>query len=433
MPGDSDLRKELGVILERLITLERLLNNTIDHTKKINHSYPTVARDYNQILNRLRDLTKNNPVLKMIGDSLNNFEEKRFLPSENYAYAMDLQNVIRILCSNIRGLGLVEGEKISTHAAIPIVFVSYATEEIALAYFIEKILKRWTNNKIEVFIAKRDLKSSDAWVRIMEGMLKTAYCIIPICSKIAKNNPWVWWESAAVWGANHKVHPLFTNIYPEEFGQPLTLFVQGKSCFNQEEFISTLSTICQQLNVDVKSPELNKEELAEFDMLSAEHTKVVIPEPVPTENPAEVEISYDKISMTQELHEYSLVLDVVNRSKRKFDDVALKLYFPSGYLMQTKWDYLHLQSSIPVDRPGYLCLTFDYSVLPEPAKKQFSKYLLPGERLRIFGENGISKLRYQMDHERHAVRLKYKVQWELYVNGAAVGKGDISLDSIQLF
>ena len=424
---------ELKIILAQLIGLERTLNNSIDRTREINYTYPTVAKRYNQILSRLKELAKKDPILEMVVNTLEKFEEGDFQASGNYKYALNLQTTIRILISDLSSLGLTGGVKAIQSAVVPIVFISYATEEIILAYFIEKVLKRWTNNKIEVFIAKRDLRSSDAWIKIMEERLKTAYCIIPICSRIAKNNSWVWWESAAVWGASHRVHPLFTNISPEEFGPPLTLFIQGKSYFNQDEFTATLITVCQQLKVDVKSPELNKEELVEFDRLFEKHEKVETTKSIETENPAEVEISYERISITQQLHEYSLVFSVVNRSKNKFDDIALKLYFPIDYLVKPEWNYPHLQSSIPADRSGYLCLTFDYSALPEPAKKEFSKYLLPGGELKIFGEDGMSRLRYQMDRRRHEVRFKYKVQWELYINGKTAVKGEAPFDSIQFF
>lgn len=433
MSNKNDLNNELNTILNQLRILERTLNNSINHTEETNLTYPIVSQRYNQLLNRIKKLAETNPPLKMIIEPLDNFEEKDFLPSGNYRYAVNLQTTIRILHSDLSNLGFGRGLEKAMDAATRIVFISYATEEIELAYFIEKVLQRWVDNKIEIFIAKRDLKSSDAWVKVMEEKLKTAYCIIPICSNIAKKNPWVWWESAAVWGANNKVHPLFTNISPEEFGQPLTLFVQGKNYFHKDEFVSTLVTVCKQLMVEVRSAELTEEELTKFAKLSEKYIKVKTSDSIEEKESGEVEINYEKISTTQALHEYSLIFNVINKSKKKFDDVALRLYFPSDYLVKTEWNYPHLQSSVSADMPGYLCLTFDFSALPEDAKKQFSKCLLPGEKLKIFGENGISRLRYQMDRSRYGARIKYNVQWEMYVNGEASGKGSRPLDSIHIF
>lgn len=309
----------------------------------------------------------------------------------------------------------------------PIIFISYATDELALADFIKAVLNRWTENKVEVFIAKRDIKSSDDPLNVMEEKMKTAHSIIPICSKKAKNNSWVWWETATVWGAGHRVHPLFTNISPSEFGAPLTLFVQGEEYFNKDEFVDTLKTVCKQLQVNVDTADLNSEELNEYKKLSEEYIK--------EETSAKVEISYNKINMTQDYHKYSLIFDVINRTNKKFNNVILELYFPIDYIEKKEWNYPHLSSSVSEDKPGYLCLTFDFSGLSGHAQKLFSKFLLPGKRLRIFGEGEgrMTPLYYEIDKKRWQERFKYEVQWKVYIDGGAPQEGSIPLDSIQFF
>lgn len=44
---------------------------------------------------------------------------------------------------------------------IPIVFISYAAEELALADFIRGVVNRLADGKMEAFVAKRDIPAGD--------------------------------------------------------------------------------------------------------------------------------------------------------------------------------------------------------------------------------------------------------------------------------
>jgi hypothetical protein len=308
----------------------------------------------------------------------------------------------------------------------PIVFISYASEELALADFIRDVIARWTEGKVEVFVAKRDIPAGDNPLKIMmEDKLKHAQAIIPICSVKSKISPWLWWESAAVWAKDKKVYPLFTNISANDFGVPLTLVSQGKDYFAKGEFIETLISVCKEVSVEVKTKDLSNEELSEYKKLQNEYSK--------PETSAKVLVGYKKLEMTQDLHKYSFIFEVENRSKQKFDDVVIELYFPEDYIERKEWNYPHLKSSTSGDKPDYLCLIFSFSGLSDTAKKQFMSCLLPGKKLKVFGEDGMTKLHYLMDHDRWDKRFRYEVQWKVYINGGAPQEGSIPLDSIQFF
>ena len=49
----------------------------------------------------------------------------------------------------------------------PIIFISYDTEELALADFVKNVLDRWTENKLDVFIAKRGIRSGENPLEVM--------------------------------------------------------------------------------------------------------------------------------------------------------------------------------------------------------------------------------------------------------------------------
>ncbi len=308
----------------------------------------------------------------------------------------------------------------------PIIFISYANEELALADFIRNIISQWTEGKVEIFVAKRDIPVGDHPLKtMMEDKIKNAQAIIPICSIKSRSSPWLWWEAAAVWAKDKKVYPLFTNISASDFGAPLTLVSQGKDYFTNQEFIDTLLTIFREVGIDAKTSDFTAEELSAYEKLRNEYSK--------PETSAKVIVDYKKLEMTQALHKYSFVLEVDNRSRQKFDDVIVELYFPEEYIERKEWDYPHLRSSHSEDMPGYLCLVYSFSGMPEAAKKQFMGCLLPGKKLKVFGEDGITKLHYLMDHSRWDKRFQYEVQWRIYINGGAPQEGSVPLDAIQYF
>ncbi|TVM03366.1 MAG: hypothetical protein CV087_05730 [Candidatus Brocadia sp. WS118] len=156
----------------------------------------------------------------------------------------------------------------------PIVFISYATSEVPLAEFVRRILIRWTESRIDAFVAKRDIPSGDNPLKIMlEEKLKNARAVIPICSAKSKLSTWLWWEAAAVWAGGYKIHPLFTNISPKDFGAPLTLVSQGREYFIKEEFVDTLKMIGEDLGVQLVTTEFSAEEMAEFQVLTEKYSK----------------------------------------------------------------------------------------------------------------------------------------------------------------
>lgn len=321
---------------------------------------------------------------------------------------------------------LKEKQMIENSIGNTIVFISYDGDELALADFIRNILTRWTENKVEAFVARRDIPPGDNPLKVMmENKLKHAQSIIPICSIKSKSSSWVWWESAAVWAKDKKVYPLFTNISANDFGAPLTLVSQGKDYFVKDDFTNTLMAICKELKIELKDTSFTKEEFTEYEKLQREYSK--------PETSAKISVDYKKLEMTQDLHKYSFVFEIENRTKRKFDDVIVELYFPEDYIEEKKWDYSHLKSLVPEDKPGYICLVFSFSALPERAKSTYMSGLLPGKKLKVFGENAITKLHYEMDHDRWDRRFKYEVQWKVYVNGGAPQEGSIPLNSIQYF
>ena len=310
----------------------------------------------------------------------------------------------------------------------PLVFISYASDELDLADFLKSILLRVSDNKIEVFVAKRDISSgADPLKTMLNEKLKNADAIIPICSYKSKETPWLWWESASVWAKSGKVHPLFTNISANVFGGPLILVTQGKEFFTKHEFFQTIDALCKSLEISPAKLDFKEEERIKYTELkkaNSVYTDLV-----------DVTINYKIIEQTQYYHKYSLIFEIQNKSNAAFEDVVLDLFFPSKYLVKKDWDYPFLISSLFKDNPGYTCLSFIFNNMPEKGKQKFSQFLLPGKTLKIFGvdEGRLNNLEYEIDDTRWADRHKYRVSYNLYINRKAPKNGSIEFADLQFF
>ncbi len=308
----------------------------------------------------------------------------------------------------------------------PLIFISYASDELDLADFVKKVLLRLSDDKIEVFVAKRDISSGADPLKIMLiERLKKADAIIPICSNKSKESPWLWWESASVWATTGRVHPLFTNISANVFNGPLTLIAQGKEFFSKQEFFETMEMLCKNLGISPIQLDFTEEEAAKYLELEKVSSKALLL--------ADVNLSYKILEQTQPYHKYSLAFEAKNKSASAFKDIVLELFFPTNYLIKKEWNFPFLRSSLPEDKAGYTCLTFIFDNMPESGKKQFSQFLLPEKTLKIFGVDGITKLEYEMDSRRWRDKDKYRVSYNLYINGRALQKGAVNFSDLQFF
>jgi len=310
----------------------------------------------------------------------------------------------------------------------PLVFISYASDELDLADFVKSILLRVSDNKIEVFVAKRDISSgADPLKTMLNEKLKNADAIIPICSYKSKETPWLWWECASVWAKTGKVHPLFTNISANVFGGPLILVVQGKEFFTKKEFLQTIDALCKSIEISPIQLDFTEEEGVKYADLKKAYS--------PHTHPAHVKIDYKTIEQTQAYHKYSLIFEIQNRSETAFEDIVLDLFFPTKYLVNKNWNYPFLKSSLPNDKPGYTCLNFIFNNMPEKGRQKFSQFLLPGKTIKIFGadEGRLNNLEYEMDDARWGDKNKYRVSYNLYINRKAPQNDSIEFSALQFF
>jgi len=308
----------------------------------------------------------------------------------------------------------------------PIVFISYAGEELSFAEFLRTVILRITGERLDVFVAKRMRPGTHPLKVMMDEKLKYAQAIVPICSRKSKIAPWVWWETASVWARDFKIYPLCIDLSLGDFGPPLNLVAQGKSFFVQSELEEVLHEICQQFGIGGVKVQLTAEEVGQYHGLEQGcQTEEV---------PVNIKVAFSTMEQTQQLHKYSFVFDVENTSKKKYDDVVVMLSFPEDYLEKKEWTYPHLKSSPDAERPEYLRLTFTFSNLPEAGKKEFSHDLLPGQTLRVFGSGkATTRLIYEMDRPRWQKKAQYQIFWKVYIDGGAPHEGSESLSSLQNF
>jgi len=424
---EDNLVQRIEVLYSQLSSLGEMIKSSINHKDESDSSYPQAAKRYNVILKQLQELTKDIDYIRESISQFTEYEEKSFMRHGNYRYAINLLTDINMLVSSIskfKSSITLEAKKMQ--GGKPLIFISYDGDELALADFVKVIITRWAADKIETFIARRDIGSGDNPLKtMMELKLKNADAIITICSIKSKESGWVWWESAALWAKDRKIFPLCSNISPGSFGAPLNLVSQGKYFFDEAEFMETIQVVCSEFDIQTEIKEFSQEEKKEYEKLKSEYS---IPKTT-----SKIDVVFETLEMTQNLHKYSLIFDIWNLGDKAFENVVAELWFPTKYLEKTEWNYPHLQAVESEEKWGYTCLTFDFSALPDIGKRQFGKDLLPKKRLRIFGKGGISILQYHMTHDLWWDVTKYEAVWKVYINGGAPHEGKISLQSLQQF
>ncbi len=150
-----------------------------------------------------------------------------------------------------------------------------------------------------------------------------------------------------------------------------------------------------------------------------------------------VEVSYDKLTLTENRHDYSFSLGIRNTGKAALINLIVELYFPAEYLERHKWQYDHLRSEQITEKAAkYISLTFNYSALSVEAQRIFETSLLPGKTIWIFGadeQRPITKLPYFVDTNNWEHRHKYQVKWKIYIQGQLIVDGGIPFESLQMF
>ncbi len=154
---------------------------------------------------------------------------------------------------------------------IPLVFISYDTDEIFLACFISDLVMSRCASKVKVFIAKRDIPhgSNPSEVMLKENLLQATF-IIPICSEKSKSSSWLWWETASVWAKGGKVYPLYVNISPDDFGDPIKSLAQGRHYFDVNELQDMLRQLMGKLGIPSANTVLTSDEQTKLSQLSVE-------------------------------------------------------------------------------------------------------------------------------------------------------------------
>jgi hypothetical protein len=127
----------------------------------------------------------------------------------------------------------------------PLVFISYDTDDIEIAYHFESILKRVFHEGIRTFIAHRDIKAGQAaFQRMLQDSLAQSRLVLALCTKRSLTSPWLWFESGAGFGRGDLI-PMLWGVTPEQIKPPMNIF-QGKRLDNKphvEQLVARISEI----------------------------------------------------------------------------------------------------------------------------------------------------------------------------------------------
>jgi len=202
----------------------------------------------------------------------------------------------------------------------PLVFISYDTRDIDLAFTFASIIKRIFNDKVKTFIAKRDIKAGDdAFKTMLHDSLAKSAIVLAICTKCSLTSPWLWFESGAGFGTGTLI-PIWAGVKPEKFKAPMAIF-QGKSVEDKTEMKELITRIAEVTKVTASDYSLTAEEMSSLKQLTAKLKSMSVEA---TLNAADEERSNGEITklnesitaLKSEMHRADLKSSLAQFSKR---------------------------------------------------------------------------------------------------------------------
>lgn len=217
---------------------------------------------------------------------------------------------------------------------IPLVFISYDTNDIDIAYALDAILKRIFGNKIQIFIARRDIKAGeDSFRKMLHDNLSKCSAVIAICTKQSINSSWLWFESGAGFG-NSNLIPIWAGVMPENFKVPMTIF-QGKNTADKIQMYELMNRIAEIIEFNDINCDLTEDEFRNLQKVTISLKSPSVSRSIPfqgeikSESATEISISYKKIKIESERHDYQLLIELKNKSSVPLEDYHVDVVIPS--------------------------------------------------------------------------------------------------------
>lgn len=116
--------------------------------------------------------------------------------------------------------------RLLTAASKPIVFISFATPDYAMADMLCEVLERLAGSGIDFFLAPRRLRLGTHWPAEIERNLNSAACIIVVLSEDALSSSWVPFEAGVAYGRGVDVVPLALAGFKIDRQRPPLSFLQ---------------------------------------------------------------------------------------------------------------------------------------------------------------------------------------------------------------
>ncbi len=295
-----------------------------------------------------------------------------------------------------------------------LIFISYSNNDKELASDIKRAFEQ-IDDGIKCFIAHDDIPPGSEWEKEILSNLENADVFMPLQTKNLVQSAWCQQEVGYAIKRGIDVIPL----KPTDSGvDPIGMYYKYQAAkIDTSNIVGSLKKLF-----------LERELLTKPVALVQDSPK------------AKVRIGFTKKSGDGDLHLYSFELGVENLMSKSPENIMAEIRFPAEYIQKTDWNYDHLTGNFEVDpriKKKILLLHFDYSGLSEPAKRTYSRFLLPGRTLWLFGKeppNKMTNFEYYVNHENWENRHKYNVEWEIFfTSGELVAKGAYPFDKLQEF
>ena len=140
------------------------------------------------------------------------------------------------------------------------VFISYITEEAALA----SVLKDWIEStflgQVDVFVSEHDISSGEQWFRRLGDELTEAKAVLVLCSERSVSKPWINFEAGAGHVKGIPVIPIcYGGVSKDNLPAPL-LFFQGLDVRAEDFGVKVIGDLAQHLGY-ARTPVIRHEDM----------------------------------------------------------------------------------------------------------------------------------------------------------------------------
>lgn len=320
----------------------------------------------------------------------------------------------------------------------PVVFISHIHDEAAVAKWLKDSISKLLLGAVDFFVSsdRTAIIGGDRWLNKIEDALRESPVVLVLCSERSVLRPWVNFEAGGAWVAGKRVVPIcHAGMEPSRLPEPLKS-LQAYNLVLSQDYHDLVALLANEAGLNM--PEFDPAEVLKDVPLIAnseaqgeakavepetnEHVKKAVVTP-----PADVNVSFEKLQISQELHRYGLTLSVLLKETPDQDFFRVSLLWPKDVRVV---NLQGLEEGEEEDIEGVRYIELSLHV---------DKRLWPGQIMKVIGGKASAQLHYEFDNDVHRrvhsnLRPKqYNLHYTVFLQSWQPVRGQVSFKELNIY